>query len=166
MFVYLLGIFHIFFIDFDGYYIIRTDERQPRPKYIFNKCGTNIYWFTLQKFGPSPSPNFKSHIIIGSIISFHAFLFHFFQGSDQYVSISQKLWGIWDFSIIADSGRRWFVVLKRTSTVLKFPPPLKKMVYCLTENILCILTDLNSQLNLWNEICIRCRDGMNYILTF
>ena len=22
-------------------------------------CGTNIYFFTLQKFGPSPSPNFK-----------------------------------------------------------------------------------------------------------
>ena len=26
---------------------------------IFNKCG-NIYFFTLQKFGPSPSLNFKS----------------------------------------------------------------------------------------------------------
>ena len=24
-------------------------------KYIFNKCGTNIYFFTLQRFGPSPS---------------------------------------------------------------------------------------------------------------
>ena len=40
--------------------ISRTDEGQPRPKYIFNKCGTNIYFFTLQRFGPSPSPNFKS----------------------------------------------------------------------------------------------------------
>ena len=39
--------------------LIRTDEGQPRPKYIFNKCGTNIYFFTLQRFGPSPSPNFK-----------------------------------------------------------------------------------------------------------
>jgi len=47
----------LFFIDFDGYYIVRTG--QPRPKYIFNKCGTNIYFFTLQSFGPSPSPNFK-----------------------------------------------------------------------------------------------------------
>jgi len=37
----------------------RTDEGQPRPKYIFNKCGTNIYFFTLQRFGPWPSPNFK-----------------------------------------------------------------------------------------------------------
>ena len=49
--------FH-FFTDFDGYYIIITDKGQPRPKYIFNKCGTNIYYFTLQRFGPSPSPNF------------------------------------------------------------------------------------------------------------
>ena len=40
--------------------IVRTDEGQPRPKYIFNKCGTNIYFFTLQRFGPSPSPNFIS----------------------------------------------------------------------------------------------------------
>ena len=40
--------------------ISRTDEGQPRPKYIFNKCGTNIYFFTLQRTGPSPSPNFKS----------------------------------------------------------------------------------------------------------
>ena len=38
--------------------ISRTDEGQPRPKYIFNKCGTNIYFFTLQRFGPSPSPSF------------------------------------------------------------------------------------------------------------
>jgi len=108
-----LWFFTFFFIDFDGYYIVRTDEGQPRQKYIFNKCGTNIYFFTLQRFGPSPSPNFKSHIIIGSIISFHAILFHFFQWSDQYVfHITKILWGIWDFSIIADSGRMWFVVLK------------------------------------------------------
>ena len=39
--------------------ISRTDEGQPRPKYIFNKCGTNLYFFTLQRFGPSPSLNFK-----------------------------------------------------------------------------------------------------------
>ena len=25
--------------------ISRTDKGQPRPKYIFNKCGTNIYFF-------------------------------------------------------------------------------------------------------------------------
>ena len=42
--------------------ISRTDEGQPRPKYIFNKCGTIIYCFTLQRFGPSPSPNFKLSI--------------------------------------------------------------------------------------------------------
>ena len=39
--------------------ISRTDEGQPRPKYIFNKCGTYIYFFTLQRFGPSPSLNLK-----------------------------------------------------------------------------------------------------------
>ena len=39
--------------------LLRTDEGEPRPKYIFNKCGTNIYFFTLQRFGPSPSLNFK-----------------------------------------------------------------------------------------------------------
>ena len=44
--------------------ISRTDECQPRPKYIFNKCGTNIYFFTLQRFGPSPSPNFKSDLSV------------------------------------------------------------------------------------------------------
>ena len=62
MFIFLcfLTIFFIFFIDFDGYYIARTEKGKPRPKYIFNKCGTNIYiFFSLQKFGPSPSPNFK-----------------------------------------------------------------------------------------------------------
>ena len=106
--------------------ISRTDQGQPRPKYIFNKYGTNIYFFTLQRFGPSPSPNFKSPIIIGSIISFHAILFHFFQWSDQYVfHIPKILWGIWDFSIIEDSGRRWFIVLKRTPPCLG-PPSLKK----------------------------------------
>ena len=36
-----------------------TDEGQPRPKYIFNNGGTNIYFFTLRMFGPSPSPSVK-----------------------------------------------------------------------------------------------------------
>ena len=35
---------HFLKINFDGYYIVRTDEGQPRPKYIFNKCGTKIYF--------------------------------------------------------------------------------------------------------------------------
>ena len=34
--------FLTFFIDFDGYYIVRSEEGHPRPKYIFNKCGTNV----------------------------------------------------------------------------------------------------------------------------
>ena len=50
--------------------ISRTDEGQPRPKYIFNKCGTNSYFFTLQRFGPSPSLNFKLAVRISSIIHF------------------------------------------------------------------------------------------------
>ena len=29
--------------------ISRTDKGQPRPKYIFNKCGTNIYFFLLHR---------------------------------------------------------------------------------------------------------------------
>ena len=33
--------------------ISRTDKGQPRQKYIFNKL-----FFTLQRFGPSPSPKF------------------------------------------------------------------------------------------------------------
>ena len=33
----------------------------------FNKCGTNIYFFTLQRFGPSPSPNFKLEIFVVNI---------------------------------------------------------------------------------------------------
>ena len=57
--------FLFFFIDFDVYYIIRTDEGQPRPKYIFNKCETNINLFTLQRFGPLPSPNFKTKGSVG-----------------------------------------------------------------------------------------------------
>ena len=43
------GFLTIFFFDFDGYYIDRTDEGHPKPKYIFNKCGTNIYFFLLYR---------------------------------------------------------------------------------------------------------------------
>ena len=49
----------IFIIDFDGYFIIRTDEGQPRPKYIFKNVELISTLFTLQRFGPSPSPNFR-----------------------------------------------------------------------------------------------------------
>ena len=35
-FDYFLVVFtDFFFIDFDGYYIVKTDEGQPRPKYIY-----------------------------------------------------------------------------------------------------------------------------------
>ena len=66
-FLWFFTIFYSFF-DIDGYYIVRTNEGQPRPKYIFNKCGTNIYFFTLQRFGPSPSPNFKSVLLFHSLM--------------------------------------------------------------------------------------------------
>jgi len=33
--------------DFNGYCIVRTDEGQPRPKYIFKNCGTNKHLFYL-----------------------------------------------------------------------------------------------------------------------
>ena len=59
LFYHITNYFYNFFTDFDGFYIVRTDEGRPRPKNIFNKCGTNIYFFTLQRFGPSPSLNFK-----------------------------------------------------------------------------------------------------------
>ena len=38
---FLQHFFEFFFIDFDSYYIFRTDEGQP-----------NIYFFILQRFGP------------------------------------------------------------------------------------------------------------------
>ena len=39
---------------------IQTDESQPRRKYIFDKIwNQHLCFFTQQKFGPSPSPNFK-----------------------------------------------------------------------------------------------------------
>ena len=50
-------VFNIFFIGFDGYYIVRTDEGQPGDQNIFSinvELTSNI--FTLQRFGPSPSP--------------------------------------------------------------------------------------------------------------
>ena len=37
----------------------KTDEGQPRPEYIFNKCGTIIYFFYSTRFGPLPSQDFK-----------------------------------------------------------------------------------------------------------
>ena len=61
--MYILGNFCLFLI-FATETISRTDEGQPRQKYIFDKCGTNIYFFTLQRFGPSPSPNFKCNFCV------------------------------------------------------------------------------------------------------
>ena len=59
-------IFYILFLIFVTERISRIDEGQPRPKYIFNKCGTNIYVFILQRLGPSSSPNFKFSFYTGA----------------------------------------------------------------------------------------------------
>ena len=40
-------------IKYDNIWRLKS-RTKPRPKYIFNKCGTNIYFFTLQRFDPSP----------------------------------------------------------------------------------------------------------------
>ena len=58
----------LLFLIFVTETISRTDEGQPRPKYIFNKCGTNIYFFTIQRFGPSPSPNLMIMMLIMSMM--------------------------------------------------------------------------------------------------
>ena len=39
--------------------VIKSLKLTTRPKYIFNKCETNIYFFTLHRFAPSPSLNFR-----------------------------------------------------------------------------------------------------------
>ena len=59
---------NLFFLKLCEETISKTPEGQPRPQYIFNKCGTNIYLFTLQRFGPSPSPNFKSILNVHCIM--------------------------------------------------------------------------------------------------
>ena len=47
--VYFIYTLQEFFLIFVTETISRTDEGQPRPKYIFNKCGTNIYFFLLYR---------------------------------------------------------------------------------------------------------------------
>ena len=52
------------------YYIVRTDEGQPRSKYIFNKCGPNIYFFYSTEVGSITITKFQK---VGHI------QLHFFQ---------------------------------------------------------------------------------------
>jgi len=67
LYLFLKNLFCLFIISwfktitiwFAGYHILRTDKGQPRPKYIFNKCGTNIYFINSMRFGSSLTPNFK-----------------------------------------------------------------------------------------------------------
>jgi len=53
LFVYFPLVFNDFFIDLDGYFIVRTDEGQPRPKYILINVELTSTFFSLQEFGPS-----------------------------------------------------------------------------------------------------------------
>ena len=55
-FVYFLVVFNI---DFDGYYNVRTDNLVNLDWNIFSKNVTNIYFFSLQRFVPSPSLSFN-----------------------------------------------------------------------------------------------------------
>ena len=74
-------VFNDFFIDLDGYYIVRTDEGQPRPKYILINVELTSTFFTLQRFGPSPSPNFKILVV---------FAFSYFEGNPVYIHLMQN----------------------------------------------------------------------------
>ena len=69
LFIFLRFFTKFFFIGFDGYYIVRTDGGQPRPKYIFNKCETNIYFLYSTEVWSKPSPNFKRDCVC--VISSH-----------------------------------------------------------------------------------------------
>ena len=80
----------------DTRYKIQDDEGQHRPKYIFNKCGTNIYFFYTTEVWSITITKFLKVLII--LINLHGFqckqihaielqecqkiLFHFFCRTD------------------------------------------------------------------------------------
>ena len=76
-FLYLLFIFiSIYFTRETNIFLVKNLIEmlyKPRPKYIFNKCGTNIYFFV-----PSPSPNFKLWIVEISYIGLGDFNSEFY----------------------------------------------------------------------------------------
>ncbi len=47
------------FNKFSTHQYIYINQKAKKRKLLLFKCGTNIYFFTLQRFGPSPSPNFE-----------------------------------------------------------------------------------------------------------
>ena len=59
LFVYFLVVVNNFLTILMVILLSDMYEGQPRLKYIFNICGTTIYFFTLQRFGIGSSPNFK-----------------------------------------------------------------------------------------------------------
>ena len=50
---------------------------------LVNKCGTNIYFFTLQRFGSSPSPNFRSFFNSLNSILEHSYLMDNFEVKER-----------------------------------------------------------------------------------
>ena len=69
------SILTFFIIDFEGYFIVRTDEGQPRPKYIFNNSinveltstfySTEVWSITISKFS-----NYKFTIYQDKMLTF------------------------------------------------------------------------------------------------
>ena len=47
-----------------GYWVMIRQTNRGYNFLYFNKYGTNIYFFTVQRFGPSPSPNLKFYLLI------------------------------------------------------------------------------------------------------
>ena len=68
LFYHITNYFYNFFTDFDGFYIVRTDEGRPRPKNIFNKCGTNIYFFYSTEVWSITITEFYLFLKLGNII--------------------------------------------------------------------------------------------------
>ena len=60
IFIFLCFLKHSFIIDFDGYYIVSTNEDEPRRKIFSVKCGTNICFINSTRFGPPSKPRWHS----------------------------------------------------------------------------------------------------------
>ena len=59
--VWVRGLYNSWWFCVHKLSFIYLSMGSTQTEIYFNKCGTNIYFFfTLQRFGPSPSPNFKS----------------------------------------------------------------------------------------------------------
>ena len=109
--------------------ILRTDKGQPRPKYMFNKCGTNIYIFTLQRFSPSSNIKFNCILLLGMKVKItidqYFLLWNgvnnynwpsiFFLEMEQIITIHLKFSGAWLFPL----GKARFLGHPHSSLVYK-----------------------------------------------